>query len=314
MAFVSPIQGHIDVALSNLALEYRNLALVSDILFSRVPVNAQSDKYWKFGKEAMQAAVDDIRAPAAAAQRIVQAISTDSYFCDDHSLERLIADEERANFEAGDVETWATRTLTDKLLLRKEKLLAAILADSSIVTQYTTLSGSTQWSDALNSAPLDDILTGIETVCKGVGCQISDLMLVLSLPVFNKLRVTNQVGEQLKYTSGKLATETDIAGMLGLGRVVLANAVEVSAAGVHSFVFGKHAWVLYVNPTPAFGEASFGKTFVWTGAPGSTQGFIVELGRATPTSRKADEIAVHFYYDHKVICVEAGYLIQNAIA
>jgi hypothetical protein len=53
---------------------------------------------------------------------------------------------------------------------------------------------------------------------------------------------------------------------------------------------------------------------VWAGAPGSTSGFIVELGRATPVSRKADELAAHFYYDQKITAVEAAYLIRNAVA
>src|SRR3972149_4470614 len=63
MAFVSPLQGHIDVALSNFAVKFRNPGYVADQAFTRVPVQRQSDKYWKFGQEQLQALVDDLRAP-----------------------------------------------------------------------------------------------------------------------------------------------------------------------------------------------------------------------------------------------------------
>src|SRR3970282_143172 len=104
MAFISPLQGHIDVALSNFAVKFRNPSYVSDQVMTRVPVQRQSDKYWRFGTEQLQALVDDLRAPGAAAQRVSQALSADTYFAEDHALERLITDEERGNFDARDAE------------------------------------------------------------------------------------------------------------------------------------------------------------------------------------------------------------------
>ncbi len=94
MAFVSPLQGHIDVALSNFAVKFRNPGYVSDQVFqvfTRVPVQRQSDKYWRFGREQLQALIDDLRAPGAAAQRVSQSLSADTYFAEDHALE--ISDE-----------------------------------------------------------------------------------------------------------------------------------------------------------------------------------------------------------------------------
>ncbi|MBI4462811.1 MAG: major capsid protein [Acidobacteria bacterium] len=312
MAFVSPIQGHIDVALSNFAVQYRNPAYVADQVFTRVPVQRQSDKYWRFGKENLQALIDDLRAPGAAAQRIIQTLSTDSYFADDHALERLITDEERSNFDAGDVEQWAAQTLTDKLLLRKEKLFAALVTDPAQVTQNTTLSGTAQWSDFANSKPTEDIQAGQETIAKNAGVRANTL--VLGFPVFSKLRNHPKIVERVQNIRVGVVREEDLASLFDVQQVLVSQALEVDASGNVNFVFGKHAVLGYVSPTPAFGEPSFGKSFVWAGAPGSTSGFIVEIGRAAPTSRKADELAVHFYYDQKITAVEAGYLIQNAVA
>jgi hypothetical protein len=312
MAFVSPIQGHIDVALSNFAVQYRNPNYVADQVFTRVPVQRQSDKYWRFGKENLQALIDDLRAPGAAAQRIAQTLSSDSYFADDHALERLITDEERSNFDAGDVEQWATETLTNKLLLRKEKLFAALVTDTAKVTQNVTLSGTAQWSDFTNSKPTEDLQAGQEVVAKNSGVRANTL--VLGFPVFSKLRNHPKIVERIQNIRVGVVREEDLASIFDVQRVLVTQAIEVDAAGAVSFVFGKHAVLCYVSPTAAFGEPSFGKSFVWAGAPGSTSGFIVEIGRANPTSRKADELAVHFYYDQKITAVEAGYLIKNAVA
>ncbi|MFQ5664605.1 MAG: major capsid protein, partial [Terriglobia bacterium] len=310
MAFVSPLQGHIDVALSNFAVKFRNPSYVSDQVFTRVPVQRQSDKYWRFGREALQALVDDLRAPGAAAQRITQTLSPDTYFAEDHALERLITDEERANFDAGDVEQWTTETLTDKLLLRKEKLFAQMVTDPLQVTQNLALAGTTQWSDFVNSTPTEDIQAGQEVIAKNAGVRANTL--VLGFSVFSRLRNHPKVVERVQNIRVGVVREEDLASIFDVQRVLVAQALEVAADGSVDFVFGKHALLCYVSPTPAFGEPSFGKSFVWAGAPGSTTGFIVELGRATPVSRKADELAVHFYYDQKIAAVEAGYLIQNA--
>jgi hypothetical protein len=312
MAFVSPLQGHIDVALSNFAVKFRNPAYVSDQVFTRVPVQRQSDKYWRFGKEQLQALIDDLRAPGAAAQRVTQTLSAETYFAEDHALERLITDEERANFDAGDVEQWVTETLTDKLLLRKEKLFAAAVTDTAQVTQNVTLSGTAQWSDFTNSIPTENIQTGQETIAQNAGVRANTL--ILGFPVFSKLRNHPKVVERVQNIRVGVVREEDLASIFDVQRVLVSQALEVDAAGNVGFVFGKHAVLAYVSPTPAFGEPSFGKTFVWAGAPGSTNGFIVELGRATPVSRKADELAVHFYYDQKITAVEAAYLIEDAVA
>ena len=312
MAFVSPLQGHIDVALSNFAVKFRNPAYVSDQVFTRVPVQRQSDKYWRFGKEQLQALIDDLRAPGAAAQPVTQTLSAETYFAEDHALERLITDEERANFDAGDVEQWVTETLTDKLLLRKEKLFAAAVTDTAQVTQNVTLSGTAQWSDFTNSTPTENIQTGQETIAQNAGVRANTL--ILGFPVFSKLRNHPKVVERVQNIRVGVVREEDLASIFDVQRVLVSQALEVDAAGNVGFVFGKHAVLAYVSPTPAFGEPSFGKTFVWAGAPGSTNGFIVELGRATPVSRKADELAVHFYYDQKITAVEAAYLIEDAVA
>lgn len=73
-AMVNPVQGKIDVALSQFAQLYRNNSMVAEVLLPRVPVEAQSDFYWIFGRENQALRENDLRAPAAPAERIQQTL------------------------------------------------------------------------------------------------------------------------------------------------------------------------------------------------------------------------------------------------
>jgi hypothetical protein len=94
-AQVNPVQGKIDVALSQFAQMYRNNTLVAEMLFPRVEVMKESDLFWLFGIENQALRENVLRAPGAAAERIQQTLSKTPYSTTDHSLARLITDEER---------------------------------------------------------------------------------------------------------------------------------------------------------------------------------------------------------------------------
>jgi hypothetical protein len=104
----------------------------------------------------------------------------------DHSLARLIPDEERANFQAGDVEQWATKAIQDKLLLDLENIIATLAADTTkYASGYTnTLSGTSQWSDYVNSTPLKDIEVAKAAVRKSGN---APNVLIISDTVFQQL-------------------------------------------------------------------------------------------------------------------------------
>lgn len=311
--FVSTKQGHIDVPLSQYAQAFRNLIFVGERFFPRVPVNKQSDKYWKWGRENIQLPPSTLRAPGAAAQRILQSISTENYNAEDQSLERFITDEERGNFDPGNVEQWATKHLTERLLLAKEKLFADSVSDTAKIPQNVTLSGASQWSDISGTSnPIDDVQAGIEVVVKNSGVRPNRL--VIGFEVFSKLRIHPKIVERIQNVKLGIVTVEDLAALFAIPEVIVSQAhFQPLGGGASGFVFGKHAFLAFAQDAPSPEDVSFGKSFVWN-APGTSQGFQVEIGRAAPVSRKSDEIAVHFYYDQKIVATETAYLIKNAVA
>jgi hypothetical protein len=312
-AQVSPTQGKIDIALSQFARGYRNNQLVAEILCPRVEVENQSDKFWQFGRENQKLVENQKRAPGAAAERINQTVSTDNYLCVDHSLERLITDEERGNFQAGDVDQWATGTLTDKILLGEENEVATLAGDTA---QYagansTTLAGASQWSDPGNSTPLDDVEVAKSQI-RQIGQEAN--VMIISDPVYQKLRTHPQIIDRFKYVNGGAINLESLSAVFEIERVVLASAVKVDANDNVSFVWGKNAILAYSQPNPSMMDPSFAKLFVWRGAPGTVGGFSIEIARSTPASRKSDELAIHSYFVPKVTSNVSAYLIKNAVA
>lgn len=315
MAGASPsvLQGKIDVALSQFARQYRNNNLVADFLFPRVEVLKQQDYYWTFGRENQKLAENALRGPGSAAERIAQTISKVLYKAQDHSLARLIPDEERSNFMAGDVEQWATGALMDKLLLDRENRIAALATVTATYAagNFVTLAGGNQWSDVANSNPIGDVETGKSAIRK-TGSEAN--VLIISDPVYQKLRVHPMIIDRFKYVKSGNVGLTELASVFEVEKVLLAAAVNLDNADVAQYVWGKHAVLAYASPTASFADPSFGKTMVWTEAPGTVAGFGTEIARETPASKKSDEVAVHFYYDIPVTSNISGYLFQNAVA
>lgn len=317
-AEVSVVQGKIDVALSQFAQLFRNNLYVAEELFPRVEVMRQSDFYWIYGRENQALRENTLRAPGSAAERIQQTLSKTKYFTNDHSLARLIPDEERGNFMAGDLEQWVTQIIMDKLLLDEEINVANIASNTANYagTNSVTLAGSAQWSAYLGggadtSAPISDVETAKAQI-RQIG-QNANLMIV-SDPVYQKLRTHPAIVERTKYVKGGQVTTQDMADIFGVDEFMVASVVQIDKNGNVSFVWGKHAILAYAqdNPTPA--DVSFGKTFVWTQAPGTVGGFSTEIARETPASKKADELAAHFYYGQVVTSNLSAYLIKNAVA
>ena len=309
----SATQTHLDVALSNFSLEYRQAALFAEKVAPRVLVAKQSNKFWEYGQEDLQAPGNIQRAPTAEANKITRSHSTQSYFCSDHSLSELIADEERGNSEIEDPEQESVEVITNKILLGQEIDFATIIANTSLVTQNTTLSGTAQWNDAATVGnPLKDVQDGHLAIKKNAGVKPNTL--IIGAEVFAHLRVNAKVTDAFKYTNFGLVSEDMLKALFEVENLYVASAIQKTTAGVASFVLGKHAVLAYVEPNAGWRSMSFMKTFLWTGAPGTVSGVGVEIGRACDQSRKSDIVTVHKYYDMRIVSAKAGYLIKNCIA
>lgn len=310
-AVVAPLTGKIDVALTNFSKGYSQNELVSDILFPRVGVGKQSDKYWVHGREGQEQTNKTKRAPGAVPEETRFALSTDSYFCDSRALQATIPAETEQNYEAGNLEQDTAQMLTEKILLDKEIEAASLATDTAVVTNNTTLAGGDQWSDYGTSKPGDVVETAIAKIVEA-GAKAN--LMILGDAVFRKLRQHPALINQFKYVQADKLNETHLATYFGIERVIVASAVKRSIAGVASFVWGKVAIVAHVAAAPTQKDSSACKSFIWQNAPGTLGGYGVMVEPHPFKSAKAKIVSADMYYGQKVVNADTLYLIKDAVA
>ncbi len=308
-------QVHIDAALTNVSVAYRNPDYIADVVAPQVAVRKQSDKYYIYDAERERfRQSNDRRAPGAEADEVDFALSTDSYYCEDHALESVIPDEERENADPviqPDIDR--TEFLMDKIDLNKEIVLATRIRTGADIPGET-LSGTDQWSDYTNSDPVSAVEGKKGTIQQEV--QVLPNTLVLPYEVYQKVRLHPKVIEKVQYVKLGVVGPDVLAQLFDVERVLVAKAFKnVAARGQAAsleYVWGKDAFLCYMPARPALKQTALAYTFVWTVAPGSVNGRVVEVWREN--RRKADMIRVQKYYDQKIIAAGACYLWKDAVA
>ena len=92
---------HVDEALTNISIAYRNEAFVAEQLLPVVPVQKRRDIYFKFSKQHF-VAEDDTYYPGSHAKRIEVDLEKRGYYdAHGHALEAIIPDEFRENADPG---------------------------------------------------------------------------------------------------------------------------------------------------------------------------------------------------------------------
>ena len=304
---------HVDQALTNVSISYHNAQYVADQIFPVAPVTKQSNKYFIYSKDRFRV-TDDARRPGARANEIDWSLSTDTYYAEGHALAQAIPDELRANADqALDVDVDTTETLTDLIFLQRELAVANAVLNPTLMTQNTTLSETSQWSDYANSDPVAAVEAQKSTIQLQIG-QPPNALLV-GYPVFQQLRSHPAIIDRFKYTQVGIVQPEHLRSVFNVDYFLIGGAIENTAiegeADNFQYVWGNNAVLFYKPPAPGRRTVSVGYQFTWLfGA--NTNGFLVK--RYREESRTADVVEVQLYYDAQVVAATAGYLWLSAVA
>lgn len=304
---------HVDQALTEVSVAYRNLQYVADSVFPVVPVSKQSNKYFIYSKDNFRT-LDDARRPGARANEIEWTLSTDTYYCEGHALAQAIPDELRANADqAIDVDVDTTEVLTDLVYLQREILVASKATDSSVITQSATLSGNSQWSDFTNSDPITAIEDQKATILKQIGHLPNSIL--VSYPVFKSLRNHPKIIDRFKYSQVAVVQPDHLKSVFNVDNFYVGSAIKNLAkeggADNLDYIWGKNALLFYRPPVAGRRTVSLGYQF--TLAFGANNGgFFVK--RYRDEARTADVVEVQLYFDAKVVAANAAYLWLSAVA
>lgn len=316
MGPIGPIRSqlYVDPLLSDVSVSIKNENYVSDIIFPEVLVKKRTGIYFEYDKSKFKVE-DDLRSPGTRANRVEYALTQKAYGpLQDHSLESSIPDEDRDEAdEPLELETDAVENITERLLLSKEADAQTLLSTAG--TGYTNdangrtiLSGTAQWSDYVNSDPISNVRTGMDKVKSQILKTPNTLL--MGYEVFSKLQDHPDIIDRIKYSQLGVVTSELMSKVFNVARVVVADAAQNTAAenqtAAMSYLWGKHAWILYITPKPGKRTVSYGYTL--RKKPGR------QVFRWREDGERADYIAVSDYYEHKVIAIEGCHRIVDAIA
>jgi hypothetical protein len=318
---------HVDDILTQISVAWPNLGLVGENLFPAVPVAKQSDKYYVFGRELFQVE-NDFRAPGTAANEIPgYKLSTDSYFAQEHSLQTPVADEVRWNADsplAPDRD--ATELVTMRIWLGREKAMKdlATTAANYSTGNTVTLSGTSQWSDYVNSDPISNLRTGKSAIHAKIFMEPN--VGIFPYQVMTILEDHPDFIERIKYSERGIVTADLVGSIIGLPRIVVPGVgISSSALGqpiTVGYLWGKDVILAWVPPRPGLRVPAFGYEYSWRGNPGGQAQYV---DRWREEHRKSDLVRVCRYYDLKLTALGdgavgdsgkaiAGYLIKTAVA
>lgn len=310
-------QIHVDPLLTELSVAYQNDDYVARQIMPTMAVSKKSGIYYVYDKSQFRP-TDDERAPGNRANRVEFGMTQATYGpLVEHALEDGVPDEVADEYPSREqAYEDATENIRDRLLVNEESSLATYMANTANLTSNTTLSGTSQWSDYGNSDPISVIETARNTVRTNIMKRPNTLL--LSDPVYQKLRHHPDLLERFKYSERGVLTKDHLAALFEVDKVIVAAAMYNSAAegatDSMADLWGKHAWLIYVNPRPSRRSVSFGYTMQMTTMRNgqAVPNFTAERWYQGP--EKTTFIRVLGNYDQHVVAAGSAYLIKNAVA
>jgi len=313
---------HVNRPLTNVSEAFLQdlTGFVARKVFPVVPVSKQSDRYFKYDKKQWFRTDAKVRAPSTESAGSGFTIdNTPTYFAKVVALHKDVDDQIRANSDAPiNPDNDATEFVTRQLMLQQEQDWAAKYFTTGVWTGSTTGTDVTPgvlWDVPATSNPIEDLRAQITAVGRNSGLEANTL--VLGKEVWDVLQDHPDFLERIKFTQTAIVAPDLLAAVLGLDRVLVAKAVQDTAAegaaASHAFVHGKNALVTYSAPRPSLMKPSGGYTFAWTGLLGAnSSGMRIKRFRMVELS--SDRIEGESAYDHKVVSPEAGAFLSAVIS
>jgi hypothetical protein len=311
---MSNLKAQVDRLLTVASSGFFPKEFISEKILPEIKVKAYSGLLGKYGNSHLR--IENSIKGGRGKYRRVEAItrSTASYLIEGHGLEGMVTKEDYANVEQPyDAEKDETNGISTMLFLEKEKLLADTLADTAIMTQNVTLSGTSQLSDYNNSDPVGVAATARAAIIGATG--FAPNVAIMDLLVWNKIRFHPQLLDALgfKYATPGGLSEQQVAQALGVDKILYGQArYETAKEGQASSlaaVWGKHL-VFAVAPERA--ETMQTSLGYMVRPTGSEPRKVYKQPAFNPPG--ATMILVEDEYDMLISNAAAGYLVKNAIA
>ncbi|MGE0671964.1 MAG: phage capsid protein [Methylibium sp.] len=297
------------------AVAYKNGAMIADQVLPRIPVGSQQFEYTKYPASEYFTLPETRVGRKSAPNQVEFSGSRTPDVTVDHALDDAIplADIENARNQPGvpDPELRAGSALSKLIVLAREKRAADLVFDPN---QYgagnkVTLSGTSQWSDYVNSNPQSAVMDALDV-----------MIMRANIGIFGRAGWTkfSQHPKICKAVFGNntdagIVTRRQVADLLELDDILVGEGwVNTAKKGQPANlvrVWGKHAAFLCRDiDADVDGMTTFGFTAQWGGRVGSTY-FDPKVGM-----RGGNVVRVGESVKELVTANDLGYFFQNIVA
>ncbi len=325
----SPGDVHVNKPLTNVSVRWSQNAegFIADTVFPRLTVPNQSDIYYEYDRKNWLVGGAQKRGPASESAGGGYTLSQQNYRADVWALHDDVDDQTRGNSDVPlQPDMDATDWVTENMMITKEVEWASNFfagskgwTDRQGVSSGATGTQFDQWEDYTNSTPVIDLRSSVVTMQGSTGKKPNTL--ILGAEVWLVLQDHPDFLERITGGStsenNAMVNTAQLAKMLGLQRVVIAEAVrntaQEGATETTSFIFGKGALLLFVEPSPGVKKPSAGYTFQWNGMAGAgSSGTRIKSIR--DEFREMTRIEGQEAYVHKQVAGVLGTFFIDAVA
>jgi len=301
----------IDPVLVGVTKLYKNERFIADEVSPRIPVGKKEFKYWEFPL-AQSFTIPETRVGRKSKPNEVDFQATEKTdSTEDYGLDDPIPQDDIDNApENFDPKAFATQTVTDLILLDREKRVADMTFNPNNygASNKTTLAGADQWSDP-TSDPVKAIQDAIDT------CIMRPNVLIVGQRVWTNLSRHPKIIEAIFWqgaNTGKV-TRQQLAALLEIEDIIVGQAWYNSAKkGQNTNIvrlWGNHAALHYRN---RLANTQGGITFTYTAQ------FQTRQAGARPDPdigvRGGQRVRVWESVKEVIVANDVGYLFTNAVA
>jgi hypothetical protein len=306
-------EAKIHPVLTKMAIAYPQNGLVAGKLAPIIDVGDGEDdgQYFIFDKTNLQGGYEDIRALGERATSFDWKVSTGTYHCDEHTLEKAIDWREFKKWKKYmDLAVTTQEIALELLLLNWEVRIATLFtteATYSSSSYYSALTGTNRWDDFINSDPEGAVETARDVVSLNAA---EPNTVAIPVNIWRTIRRHPAIRSLMKEPDSRQLTEDGFPRRLfGLNAVfpgARQNTAMPGASESISRVWGKNVWIGVVNPRPTKKTMSFAYTL-------RSGGMQVETYEDKP--KKSDVVRVqHQISDEKCVASTGGYLFETVIS
>lgn len=305
---------YVDQALTTMSQAYRNAneSFKAEKLLPVVPVDAKTGKYWQYDKNNNKKPISTLRTGRAKTNEVTYGKSLQNFGpLEEHALKDFITRDELDMQKVPlSVELDTANFLYDQMQIDKEVTAATLLQNTTVI--YQNANPTTQWNAATGAGhPFLDIASGINTM--KLSAFRAPNTIFMGYPVWLQLMNHPDLLDRVKYSQlGVLTTELfrTLFADNGITTVHVCDAVYDSAAeglaATNGYIWGKHLWLAYINPSPQLRDFN--------------SGFTLQLknGKEVSTMQEWDPdgkwIKSKDYYQQFIVGAEGYYMLTNVVA